>query len=439
MEPLNQSRADIRQSWMDELDNDDLASWQTVSVFGYLRALLAGDCPPASSKSSRVAMVKRLIGELDRRGFDGESIVRYGMATDLAAPIFITFIGAKLLGDDEIGNWFFEQESLEFDPGLAEKWKSILNIPFGLPASMNDEDLVSSDHLEVAERLRKALSGSAGEFVPVYAWTMAADIDDLIALRPPSADQMRVMMANFHSPDLDTLLDYVWIVDRFSLTYLHSWITNSLLAEYRWLNGLRLPPCLPELMPHRNDITHEDLNAEIARRAARKGLEEAGQEVGTRWTLKRHVRQRANAYLEEGRFREAAALFEFMYHEDESDVDALNNMAFCRIPDDPESALRSLEKADHEGYEPKLINAYNRICCQLALGRMKSALALLEALQAEDLPDAQGVIWAKPKGTSGPWALRDVTSVRGEIETLARQYDLQYGQSSPVQPVGFAQ
>ena len=87
-----------------------------------------------------------------------------------------------------------------------------------------------------------------------------------------------------------------------------------------------------------------------------------------------------------------------------NNADFHNNLGFCLLPDNPDLALVSLNKADELGYTDKLVNLANRALALILLGRHAVALRLVEDAYevALDSPDVRGMMWALDSLTTDP-------------------------------------
>lgn len=103
--------------------------------------------------------------------------------------------------------------------------------------------------------------------------------------------------------------------------------------------------------------------------------------------------------LMSGRRGEAAALFGFAVQQWPDDSTAHNNLGFCLILDDPARALSHLTTAARQGYEPLVINIYNRVCCHVGLRQPRAALEVAEEFWQTRPPDwndpGSGTLWLR--------------------------------------------
>ncbi len=72
-------------------------------------------------------------------------------------------------------------------------------------------------------------------------------------------------------------------------------------------------------------------------------------------------------------------VFEFGVQQRPEDAGVRNNLGFCLIPVEPRKALGHLRAAANMGYEPSATNAYNQMCCYVAIGRSRAALNIADS------------------------------------------------------------
>jgi hypothetical protein len=212
-------------------------------------------------------------------------------------------------------------------------------------------------------------------------------------------------------PPDELVTQYRWIVDRFSVTFIRDWATPSLHSEFAWARGLIPPPCAPALMAER-DVSHAQLAEEIALRTVQPSTREFRHSP-----LAAQLHVWAKNLLGLGRYTTAAALFEFAATFDPEDPHIYNNSGFCLIPADSEMALERLIRAGNLGYTPRAILIYNIMCANVALGRVRVALAAADEYWKYSLErgPVTGTIWQH----GGTWCLTDSGDVRLDIADLA--------------------
>ncbi|HEX6472175.1 MAG TPA: hypothetical protein VF069_23990 [Streptosporangiaceae bacterium] len=417
---------DALETYLCDEAEASMAKRRTASLVTGVRVLLErGEDLRNSTVDARYAKFRAIADELTRRGIDATSLVRYGMWRQVSAPL----IGG-LLADRMIPGVTAFQIG-EFD---HKAWSNALGVPttYKVPLDSPLPDIVSSVSEIVIPLVRSTLS-----------WISTATLDQMVRLDPPA----RVATTDSNTPPLDANLciQYRWIVDHFSYTFYREWDTPSLHCAYRWLNGREIPPCSPELMSDRK-VDRNQLNEEIARRSVPpdstsrfKGngvaaavvsgamsFTSSSEMVGV-WMrpLMSDMMQYAKRLLQEGRYREAAAVFEFGAQGLPHDAELRNNVGFCLIPENAQDALQHLERAADMNYPHKGVNIYNQMCCYAALARPRAALNLAESFwtqigkstSADAAASSGATIWRLQGDDS--WELSSTEDTRQSIASFA--------------------
>jgi hypothetical protein len=291
--------------------------------------------------------------ELERRGFDAESTVREGLGDDIASAICIGHMLGQL------------PSTKGRVPRPPEGWT-------GLLAPIGDDS-----------RLLNAGIAYSADVFRVMAWARNAAIAEIIAWTPPSAEQFKALSAH---PNFAHGI-YRWIVDRSLQTYLEDWRTESLHFEWRYLRGETPAPC-PTLEMRCRRVGEAQLSLLIADRAVRN------EATRPPLPLDRYVRI-ALELLEEGQRARASELFEAITEVDPDHGRALNNYAFCVLPDAPEAALSALDRASRLGLEWDPFVVANRVLGLLLLGKLTAALDLADRFyeRYSDICWSSGWLW----------------------------------------------
>jgi hypothetical protein len=396
---------DARETLMCETTAAPDAHWRTVSLVTAVRGLVAWTPadnlawprePDRADPYARLDAFQAATDELTRRGLDADSLVRFGMRNEIASSL-MTALLVKLLGLSipELAR----QRGIDLDA-----WSELLP-----PMPVRD---VSNWELSAENLMRFTEMAARSQHPLIVPWIMRTPLEGLVTLSPPDHDDL-YQQNPMISEDLKLYELYAWLVDRFSTTSLRDWLTSSLHCEYRWQAELEPPPCPTRLMLDR-EVDKDELNAEIARRSA---LGVANGEPDPEAILGSDMASHARALLGQGRYREAAALFEFAARRRPTDAEARNNLGFCLIPEDPRRALSDLEAAAHMGYQHIVVNGYNRVCCQLALRQTRAAVAAADAYWAtqDDDPGAATLWRWSPDGS---WEIINVADPRLALADL---------------------
>jgi hypothetical protein len=300
------------------------------------------------------------------------------MRQEAAAPLLSSLLIGLLFND-----------SLDHDSGIdVDRWCAVLDLtpPKSVGPNRNKQE-VSIQWFE--EVFTPAIS-------LVNQWIASASLDELVNLTPPSPEA-RVWLPTEESPDRSLREQYRWAVDHFAKTYFREWKTTSLHFELRWLNGDILPPCPNELMQDRN-VSREEITQEIARRAVYNEKPDPAE------SLVEEMSRHAEKLLNQGRYREAAGVFEFGVHQRPEDPALRNNLGFCLIPIEPREALNHLRAAANMGYSPTATNIFDQMCCYVAIGRSRAALNIADVeSQKPGHVGTEALLWKQ--ASNGSWEI----------------------------------
>jgi tetratricopeptide (TPR) repeat protein len=376
----------------------ELVKWTPASLMPWPSQSPAVEQPsPADNPRARLDAFLAVTAELTRRGLDAESLVRFGMRNEIMASVLVdVLLDALGLPIPEVVH-----------PGIDRAgWRSALP---KLPEAEASSGEVSAESLL---RIVRAIENS--HMALVHAWIMTAPLSDLITRSAPDFSSIEDASSLMPNSDAKLYQQYAWLVDRFSTTALRDWLTSSLHLEYRWQSEQEPPPCPTELMLDR-DVDAAELSAEIARRSA---LNIGTQEPDPEAVLASEMTSHASALLEQGRYGDAAALFEFAVHRRPDDPGARNNLGFCLIPLNPQQALFELEAAARMGYSIPVINTYNRVCSYLAQRQHRAAIAAAENYWSDKREATRGAtLWRWLE--EGSWEITHVTDPHLALAELA--------------------
>lgn len=326
--------------------------------------------PPTDGRTSSIIELQQLLDALDERGIDGRALIDCVFTQDLARVIALAVVLPAIVPADIFGDDMSEDL-------LTAAWKPFEGWPEALLEGIAD-DATTAAHLRTMaqergetwakELVRKVLRDA----VPMaQRWLSGLSIDALLARQPPTTVELRALRSS--SPP-ETSDDQLWIVDRFTTTYLADWDHASLLKEFRYQHGECEPPREAEAMRTRV-INVPDLNEAIAYNAAsgNEGRRSGGRTVDN---LVGPALQR----LEEGEPRLAAALFDAHRTIFPDDARAHNNYDFCMMPVDAELSFAALQHAAALGLHLEPVNVANRMLLLRQFARPATALEIAERL-----------------------------------------------------------
>lgn len=217
----------------------------------------------------------------------------------------------------------------------------------------------SADSEDTLEAFGRALEGI---LTTTMDWGRSATWEDLVEWAPPLSPRSVDTPLTHHQTD-----DDLWIIERFTRTYLAEWSTPALRSEWKYLHGQQPVPCDPAEMRVR-EVSADDLAKVMADRLASKPRPSE--------PLSDMLVKPAVTFLHDGHRTEAAALFEAALRHDPNSAHALNNLGFCILPDDPERALQYLDAAIATGQADVEVCTANRIVALAFLGRWTPAYDL---------------------------------------------------------------
>lgn len=412
--PDREARAfDAREAYLADRDSPRDAR-SVPSMTHELQMLLRRPPVMAPDLREHVYEVQATYAELQRRGVDVESVVRYGMADTLTINIAMFAMAALLPPPEAQSNE--EREYFAAVKAAAEPWHALLLASYasdkerGLhldrrfgslmrrlralndPLPQEPEREAQADHerdsvpVDLAKE-QLTTYAMAGRFPErVLSWLLTCDIADLLDWKPPSSDQCLAEPAPM--PASEKAIRGRWLLDRFTKTYLDDWQDDSLSQEWRYLHG-NCTGCDPRAMSQRVTEASE-VAAQLAdRTTSPKSAEEAWERLDEGAALFQFV-QIAADILRAGRREEAVALYRGLVRMHPDNPDVNNNYGFCLLPDAPEAGLQWLERAAalRSGGDLDGTNLANRLYALHRLGRHEEALALASQLTASDAPVA---------------------------------------------------
>jgi hypothetical protein len=334
----------------------------------------------ADRKQKQILALTAAVGDA---GLDGEALVRFGFAQEIAVSLAVALLEAAL------------ERS-----GPFEQWSKAL----GIESAFRIEPQSKPDG-------GTSITFSGGAVQALIRWVHHAPFADIVSWFPPS-EAVQKRIAKGPEPAKDVRDEYRWIVDRLSGRPASKWHNRSIELEFLWRRGRR-PANLPDPALVEIPVKTEEIAVEIADRALVKPSS------GASPALADQVSTQAKRFLHAGRYTEAAALFEFMgEHSLLPTQQCLNNRGFCLIPCEPTTALHFLQAAAHGGYSPIAVNVYNQMCCRVALRDSSAARALSELYWSDQFEqDAiPATLWSR---NGAEWVLTESADVRALIAELA--------------------
>lgn len=355
---------DARQLQLSEVGVEPMPTWQTASLMTTLRRGLT--TPPVSRDGATILIrrdidVTNALTYLSRRGFDIERLVREGFRELLPQGIAVW-----------AATEYVRQQSFSTAKD-AHGWQAVL------------EDTVGTIGEVMTVGGVLALMYNSGFIDHVKRWLVVAPLDDVINWRT-RPDVIGDPVENDGTA--------LWVLERFSLTFLDEWSFDSLRHEYRYARGDSLVgvPRM-EMLSRVVDLT--EVSKHIAERSVEaKGAEQLAQ-----------IKRQAILLLNDARRLEAASLFDAVRILEPNNSEAHNNYAFCLTLDEPETALEALQQSARLEQVPFAINRINQVVVLHRLGRDREALAMAEATYREhktSLSAQQATLWDGFTDPEGP-------------------------------------
>jgi hypothetical protein len=349
--------------------------------------------------------IDELLTELGRRGIDSEALLRAGLRDGVVMSVSF---GALLAASEDDGEITFDENitewghllraSLAYDKEndlevlatidtLRARMRAVTSVlgPPELRAAAGEE--APEDSEEAMELLIHALGG--GFAMRVEQWAEGAALGELLDLTPPSPDRFFEPLAA--SLTSERHLTGVWLADRFTKSYLAEWETDSLRREWDWHMGRREGCAPPPLMKHRPS-EGVAISAELADRSCRE-LHEHPAERDQGGSYHEFVSRAAEA-LTEGRYDEAITTWQVLQRLNPGHAELNNNLGFCMISRDPQTALTWLERAKRLHSRLDGTNLANIVFVHSLLGHDAQVLTLAEKYQHDaHLGEGAAFLW----------------------------------------------
>ena len=331
---------------------EDVTQWRVTALLEALKRILTWEDGFEEDVANRSDLAQRVFAELDRRGIPSEKIIRYGLAAKIAATVFMTAIASRVISGFDDGA-----------PPIAARlpaWIPVLGLDNLEPVEWDDMTRAMLDAFN-PHRIRQ-----------LVAWVKSAPLEDVIALTPPQRDLSECSLVD----DADSACQHEceWLLDRFTTTYLWQWKLSSMKLEWKYQHGLLASAC------NNSDMASVRISEnDLAKQIAAQSVDDNQDSHRAGFGATDYVPVALNL-LGSGRRKEAAAIFEATASLSPRDPFALNNWAFCLMPDSPERALDLFERAAHNGLGDNLMLIGNRLWCLLRLNRYSSALSLSDAV-----------------------------------------------------------
>lgn len=385
--------------------------WPLPALIWALRQHLSR-VPVALADRSREEEIDLVLAELARRGFDVDGFVRLGLGQDIVEALFIETLLPRLVRAGGGSEGPEGAEAAPRGPEVPDGWHALLDEVL----SAEPDGTLELPFVSMPEEQRRA-AAEVGRVVRssfrtrVNAWVLTAPLVDIVALRPPPWEDFG-QNAGAAQPTAEARHRQQWLVDRFTVAYYDEWRPESRKAEWRWLQGAEVPPCLAALMDCR-ERREDDLARTIAADAA-------FEPVGPEQHLAR-LKNKGVQFLRAGRRAQGAAIFDAMRELNWNLPEPHNDYGCAILPDAPEAALTALDAARGLGY-CRTVNTADRALAYALLNRDEEVYAVAEGVAANyDNEDDDGSILWEPAATLAgePVLSEDLVSPRDYVLEVA--------------------
>lgn len=385
---------DARQIYLTARDRD-VSSWGMTSLINGLRYQLGwmsrdADDPPRIDRATEIMQV------LEHRGVDPAAVVRQGLFRYISSSVIWHIINALPKGSDDLG-WvaLIREIAPDFDHIVAN---------------------AEAELDRVIDMVEPYLS----------AWILRADIEDLLEhrVRASAAELRRHWETDLPPRDFDT----VWLVDRFTKTYMENWGRRSLQREWRYIHSQHPAPCPPADMRER--VVDVKSLAVLLAEIGSRHIEDQGNQSATGSKKLIQVEQflpLAVEALKRGDRDEAASIYRMLFAVRPDDHDVVNNLGFCILPDQPAEAVRYLEKATETASPgPHLAMTYlNLALARYVLSDIAGARTALAHSREHNTEGFFCYMWDISRAASGAWVISDIHgSLRNYSDSLEELLDL---------------
>jgi len=252
----------------------------------------------------------------------------------------------------------------------------------------------------------------------LFAWNRAQTLDELVLWTAPTAEFLLIDALAPFTAISDRPL---WLLERFTETYLGNWSLSSLKLEWDYIHSDN-QGCVPsdQMALRRLDVS--DVAKEIARRVSdtlRADDEPAKIGVDDFTTI-------AVEYLSEERYEAAATIYEGLHSLRSDDATILNNLGFCLMPVRLERAVEVLEQSMLVASKPNPVTYANLALAKYLSGYPDEALSLARRGQAHRV---SGRVWLWTVDDGGKFSLESVVNIRMYFQALADKINKRAGMS----------
>lgn len=252
----------------------------------------------------------------------------------------------------------------------------------------------------------------------LLAWLHSAPVDDLLEHRlGQSTDELRARVADIPKRrDVDT----VWLVERFTETFVDRWSPASWRQEYRYLHLERKGCCLPGVMRERM-VDEQQIAGYLAEIGCRH-IDGHHEDTSDRPISVAQFTSIALSAISRGNRSEAAAIYRSIGLVRPDDGTVANNLGFCLLPDDPQEARhcfdRALELPNPD--TPEAMIHLNLALAHYLCGDIDAAAKSVEDARSAPQEASVAHLWDLEFAFEGQWATVRVVELTNYADALER-------------------
>lgn len=364
---------DARQIYMSDEDRPH-ADRRTVALIMELETLICVPPRLSSDLTERSYDIQAVQDQLTSRGFDADSLIRYGIGVRLSMSI-VGYVLLPIMKDDEHLRPMLEgMETAIQEPD--SDWMKFFEDAY----QADTGDTSGTRH----EKARYAIHGFLDR---VMNWLAQANLNDIKIWNSPTLHNGPSVADG--SPQSVNRINARWITDRFTACFAGDWQLSSLYQEWLYLHGRIPAPCSSTAMAERK-MNAAEISAAIAKETSENWRRKSTEEQESRASDFIGV---AASHLRNGKPELAGAIFEALTFVDPNDAEALNNYGFCLIAIDPSTAVEVLQKANRLYKGTNLITLANSVLALHLAHRNSDAYTLAVGEQARALPSQSALMW----------------------------------------------
>ncbi|ORV04515.1 hypothetical protein AWB93_00825 [Mycobacterium bohemicum] len=253
----------------------------------------------------------------------------------------------------------------------------------------------------------------------LLTWLYTAPVDHLLTHRVgQSTDELKTRVGEIpRRRDPDT----VWLVERFTETYVDRWTAVSWRQEYRYLHLERKGCCHPGIM-HERAVDEQQVAGYLAEVGCRHIDSHDAEDISNRPISVAEFTSIALNAINRGRRSDAAAMYRSIGLVRPDDGKVANNLGFCLIPDDPAEAMKCFERALASPHPdvPRAMTHLNMALAQYLSGDTDAAVKSIEDARSSPPEVSLAHLWDLELALGGNWVTVRVVELMNYADALER-------------------